>query len=432
LVVQVKLLPSPEQAAALRATLHTCNALAGWVSGTAYRTGVFSRAGLQKLVYAELKAAGLSAQPALHVIRKTADAYTTLHAQIDAGLLGPQYSKRRRRAESKPITFRDQAAQPFDDRCLSWQYDARTVSIWTTAGRLRGIAFTGGPSHLKTLAEHRQGESDLVLRDGRWFLYATCEIPQAPLNSDPADWIGVDRGIVNLATTCDGDNYQGQALKRYRRAQARRRAELQSKKAAGSRSAARRLTKRKQREARYATGQNHKISKQIVADAQRTGRGIAVEHLDGIRDRVRLKRHQRATLSSWPFHQLGAFLAYKAHRAGVPFLQVDPAYTSQTCPNPWCGHISRKNRPTRGRFLCVACGLAGPADHIAAVNVRQRARTAWAFVSMPDPHPPPITRRRHKGDATRAPQPVAIGSATRCEPPSPTTGGKLGRSRPRS
>lgn len=124
-----------------------------------------------------------------------------------------------------------------------------------------------------------------------------------------------------------------------------------------------------------------------MADALRTGRGVAVEHLDGIRDRVRLKRHQRATLFTWPFHQLGTFLEYRAHRAEVPFLRVDARYTSQTCPIPWCGHVSRRNRPTRGRFLCVACGVAGPVDGIAAVNVRSRARTAWAFVTMPGPSP---------------------------------------------
>ena len=38
---------------------------------------------------------------------------------------------------------------------------------------------------------------------------------------------------------------------------------------------------------------NHRISKEIVSVARRTGRGIAVELLDGIRDRVRLRRDQR-------------------------------------------------------------------------------------------------------------------------------------------
>ncbi|WP_327368052.1 zinc ribbon domain-containing protein [Streptomyces sp. NBC_01217] len=31
----------------------------------------------------------------------------------------------------------------------------------------------------------------------------------------------------------------------------------------------------------------------------------------------------------------------------MPFLEVDPAYTSQRCPR--CGHTERANRPTRDR-----------------------------------------------------------------------------------
>ncbi|MER5185520.1 transposase, partial [Streptomyces sp. NPDC002896] len=150
-------------------------------------------------------------------------------------------------------------------------------------------------------------------------------------------------------------------------------------------SARRRLASRSRKEQRHATHVNHRISKEIVSVAQRTGRGIAVEQLDGIRERVRLRRDQRATLSSWPFHQLGQHLAYKAQRAGVPFLEVDAAYTSQRCPR--CRHTEKANRPTRDNFRCRRCGLAGPADHVAGVNVRDRARSAWAFVTMPVPPP---------------------------------------------
>ncbi|WP_322726612.1 transposase [Streptomyces spongiae] len=119
--------------------------------------------------------------------------------------------------------------------------------------------------------------------------------------------------------------------------------------------------------------------------AQRTNRGIAVEALGGIRERVRLRGDQRGTLSSWPFRQLGQHLAYKARKAGVPFLEVDAAYTSQRCPR--CGHTERANRPDRDHFRCRRCGLAGPADVVAGVNVRDRARSAWAFVTMPVPPP---------------------------------------------
>jgi putative transposase len=393
-VVQVKLLPSAEVEAALAATLRQVNAAANWVSSVSF--GHFGLRGreseLRRLCYGELKARGLGAQAAQHVIKRVTDAYTTLRANIRAGNLGPESSKRRAKATSKPVAFRADAAHTFDDRCLSWQVDARTVSIWTVHGRIRNVPFAASPEQLRTLTLHRKGESDLVRRDGMWFLVATCEIPEKPV-FEPADWIGVDRGIVNLATTSDGDNHQGRRLGRYRRWQARKRAELQAKR---TRSATRRLKRRARRERRHATHINHRISKEIVAVAMgapprpprawgSTGRGVALEELRGIRERVRLPRDQRATLSSWPFHQLGAFISYKARRAGVPFLAVDAAYTSQRCPR--CGHTEKANRLDRDHFRCRRCGLAGPADHVAGVNVRQRARSAWVFVSTPVPAP---------------------------------------------
>ncbi|MFP3988146.1 transposase [Streptomyces sp. E11-3] len=382
LVVRVKLLPSQEQAADLDATLDACNRAAERVAAVAFETGVKDRNGLQKLVYADIKTTfGLSAQPAVRVVKKVTDAYASLKAQAKAGLLGKSSSQRYRRAMNSAVSFRAGAAQPFDDRCLSWQFDARTVSIWTVAGRMRNLPYTGSADQLKTLEAYRKGESDLVRRRGAWYLIATCDIPD-PETYEPADFLGVDRGIVNLATTSDGTNYQGRRLGRYRRWHAHKRAELQAK---GTRSAKRRLARRSGKEQAHATHVNHKISKEIVSVAQRTGRGIAVEELDGIRERVRLRRDQRSTLSSWAFHQLGQHLEYKARRAGVPFLVVDAAYTSQRCPR--CGHTERANRPTRDHFSCRRCGLAGPADVVAGVNVRNRARSAWAFVNRPVPAP---------------------------------------------
>lgn len=380
LVVQMKLLPTPEQAAALAATLRACNDAAGFVSRMAFERNVKSRNELQKLCYRIVKCEfGLSAQPAVRVVKKVVDAYTALGANIRKGNFGGEKSRRRIRAESKPIAFGVGAAQPFDDRCLSWQLDTRTVSIWTTAGRLKGVRFVGSPGQLKTLHEHRQGESDLLFRDGMWFLVATCDVPEKP-QFEPTDWIGVDRGITNLATTSDLDNFQGRRLRRYRRWHARKRAELQARR---TKSATRRLKKRARKEARHATHINHAIAKEVVAVAERTGRGVALEDLQGIRDRVRLNRHQRAVQSSWPFHQLERHITYKARRAGVPVLLVDAHHTSQMCPR--CSHTSRSNRPTRDWFCCRRCGLAGPADVVAAVNIRNRARRAWVLVNVPLP-----------------------------------------------
>ncbi|WP_323178137.1 hypothetical protein [Streptomyces sp. NBC_00847] len=122
---------------------------------------------LREHTYGEIKARwGVGAQAAQHVVKKTCDAYATLKANLKAGNLGSPGSKRYRRATEKPIVFRSDGAQPFDDRMPSWHIAERRVSIWTTAGRVKDVAFTASPEQLATLALYRKGESDLVCRDG--------------------------------------------------------------------------------------------------------------------------------------------------------------------------------------------------------------------------------------------------------------------------
>jgi putative transposase len=377
-VVQVRLFPDVAQAAALRATLDLCNEAANVAAAQAHQRRIFTKQALQRLTYGEMKGMGLSAQPAIHVARKVAGAYAALKANARAGNLGPVGSKRRVEAEAKPVRFRRDAAQPYDDRCLSWQLSNRTVSIWTTSGRLARLPFGCSAQQHALLTAHRQGESDLVCRDGMWFLYATCDLPDAA-PKDPDGFLGVDLGLVNIATDSDGTRHSGKAMSRVRHRHLRFRAKLQR---VGTKSAKRLLKKRRRKEARFAADTNHRISKSIVTVAERTGRGIALEDLTGIRTRVRLRRPQRVTLHSWAFHQLGAFVAYKAERAGVAVVYVDPAYTSQGCSA--CGHVAKANRPNQSTFSCRSCGFAEHADRNAARNIAARGVAGWAAASLPN------------------------------------------------
>ncbi|MFE6806941.1 RNA-guided endonuclease InsQ/TnpB family protein [Streptomyces sp. NPDC057681] len=371
IVVQVKLIPEAEQATALSATLTACNDAANWVSVVAFEHGVPREYELRKHTYAQLKARGLGAQAAQHVIKKVRDSYTTLKANVRAGNLGKEGTKRRRKAESKPISFRPDAAQPFDDRCLSWQLDAQTVSLWTTGGRLRGIRFACSTGALETLQDHRRGESDLIERDGVFYLIATCDVSEAE-PYEPDGFVGVDLGIVNIATTSTGYQAAGRGLNRYRKRQLALRAKLQRKR---TKSARRRLKERSRREQRHVKNQNHIIAKTIVTEAERTSAGISLEELKGIRQRVRLRKPQRVALHSWAFAQLGEFIVYKARRAGVPLVFVDPAYTSQTCCE--CQHVDRRNRVDQGLFICRGCGVVAHADRNASHNIASRGVTVW-------------------------------------------------------
>ena len=217
--------------------------------------------------------------------------------------------------------------------------------------------------------------ADLIYRDNEFYLAVVIDVPgKTPKGPEPDEWLGVDLGIVNLATDSDGTAYTGKAVRaiRYRNRQLRTR--LQSK---GTKSAKRLLRKRRRRESRFARDVNHVISKKIVRKAEGTGRGIKLEDLSGIRDRVTVRKAQRADAHSWAFWQLRQFATYKATLAGVPVALVDPRNTSRECPE--CGYIDKANRPTRDRFACKRCGFAGPADHIAARNISGRAA-----VMLPD------------------------------------------------
>ncbi|MET8340018.1 transposase [Streptosporangium canum] len=379
LVVQVRLLPTPEQAAALEVTLRAVNDAATWVAALAHQRRIFRNYDLRRHVYGQIKDDyGLAAQAAQHVIKKVTDAYATLQANVGNGNVGRPGSVRRERVLATPIVFRPGAAQPFDDRCLSWRMEARTVSIWTTRGRMTSVAFTASADQLTTLAAYRKGESDLLYRDGRWFLIATCDIPDRPVAA-PDGFLGVDLGIANLATTSGGVRHSGKALNavRHRHRELRRR--LQRK---NTKSAKRLLKKRRRKEARFAANTDHTIAKRIVTEATRTGQGIALEDLQGIRDRVRLRKPQRVTLHSWSFHQLGRFVVYKARRAGVAVVYVDPAYTSQECSA--CGHIDKRNRPDQATFACTSCGFAEHADVNAARNIASRGVAGWAVSHAAD------------------------------------------------
>ncbi|PBD02149.1 IS605 OrfB family transposase [Streptomyces sp. Ag82_O1-15] len=371
IVTQVKLMPEAEQAAALRSTLRTANDLACWVSEVAFAHGVPREYELRRHTYPRLKAEGLGAQAAQHTIKKVRDAYATLKANIRAGNLGKEGSKRHRKAESKPIAFRPEAAQPYDDRCLSWQYDQQTVSIWTTAGRIKNVRFVCSADALKTLRECRKGESDLIERDGSFYLAATCEVPEAE-QYEPDGFIGVDLGIVNIATTSTGYQAAGRGLNRYRKRQRALRAKLQKKR---TKSARRRLKERSRRETRHVKNTNHIIAKTIVTEAERTSAGISLEELKGIRQRVRLRKPQRVALHSWAFAQLGDFIVYKAKRAGVPLVFVDPAYSSRECAE--CGHIDRLNRISQAKFACRSCGVVAHADRNASHVLARRGEDVW-------------------------------------------------------
>jgi len=353
LTLPVKLAPTPEQHQALLETMERFNEACNDIAEVAYRNRLANKWALHKLTYYRVREQyGLSAQMTVRAISKVVEAY-----------------KRDRRV--KP-SFKPRGAMVYDERILSWK-SLEHASILTLKGRILVPIRIG--EYQRARMDRIRGQADLLLRNGVFYLAATVEAPEeTPL--DPVGTLGVDLGLKYLAYDSDGESHSGDKIDGERERMVRLRADLQR---CGSKSAKRHLRKLSGRMNRFRTDVNHCISKRVVAKAKDTRRRIAVEDLSGIRDGVTVRKPQRGRLHSWGFYQLRSFVEYKARLAGVPVVAVPPRGTSHICPV--CGANERANRPDRDRFKCVGCGYAGPADHVAAVNIAARADVMRPIVS---------------------------------------------------
>lgn len=188
------------------------------------------------------------------------------------------------------------------------------------------------------------------------------------LEADPAsgdDVLGVDVGEVNIAATSTGKIFKANRLRHDRDVFLDRRRALQRN---GSQSAKSALRKASGREARRVRHENHVVSKQIVAEAVKTGAAtISMEDLTYIRERIKMGKRMRARLHRWSWRQLQDFVAYKAQEAGIDVVYIDPAYTSKTCSECHC-----LGTRVRSKFSC-SCGNLRHADANAASNIRRLA-----------------------------------------------------------
>lgn len=364
ITAKLKLVCDEDASRALSCTLATSNACCEWLSEQAWAEKTFNKFAIQtKWYYAAREAfPTLSAQAIIRCIAKVSDAY-----KLD---------------KNSQRTFKPLGAITYDQRILSWKADS--VSIWTIDGRKK-IPFVCGErqrEQLKAQREHEKltkehSETDLLLQDGQFYLATCCEAAEPEVNVlNYQRPLGVDLGVANIATDSHGNVYSGSKVKSIRYRHRKLRSALQK---AGTKSAKRHLNKLSGKEARFARDTNHVISKQIVAEAKRTIRGIAVEDLTGIRERIRARRKQRAVLHSWAFFQLRSFLEYKAALAGVPIVAIDPRNTSRECSE--CGYIDKGNRKTQDKFCCLACGHTAPADYNAACVIASRVNVSTPIVA---------------------------------------------------
>ncbi len=354
-VIVLKLEPTVEQHRKLLSTMEAFNRGCQYVADLAFDQKCANKIALQPLVYGRLRSEfGLSSQMAVRAIAKAVEAY--------------------KRDKAKRVQVSPHGAIVYDQRLLSYK-GLSHVSLLTLEGRER-IPLRYG-SYQAARMDRIQGQADLVLRDGTFYLYATIDLPTPP-PQESEDVLGVDLGIVNVAVDSEGESHTGEPIRECRRRYQKLRQGLQS---CGTKSAKRHLKKIRRKESRFQRWVNHNISRHLVQKAQDGQRALALEDLKGIHERVTVRKSQRYERMSWAFAQLRQFVAYKCEQWGVLLVIVDPRNTSRTCPV--CGHIAKENRRSQAEFLCVECGFQANADVVGATNIRRRGLEARAALTQP-------------------------------------------------
>lgn len=337
LTLKIKLLPTDEQAKSLLQTIKEANKACNLISDIAWQQKAFQQFKLHNASYHTIKGATeLSSQVIVRCISKVADAY--------------KLDKKVKR------TFKPLGSISYDSRILTYKPD-NIVSIWSVGGRLKMPFVCHNPNYLPYI----KGEADLLFRKGKFYLFQTVDIIEDDVK-DVETFLGVDFGLVILATLSNGKEFNSKQLETYRVKRQKVRSSVQSKRTRGSKKLLKRLSGRERTTASII---NHTIAKQIVQIAKEENKGIALEDLKGIRfSSLKKGKKFRSRVGKWSFNQLRQYISYKAVLNGVPVVLVNPRYTSKTCSN--CHHIGNRKGKV---FECNNCGNNMDADVNASLNI---------------------------------------------------------------
>ncbi len=96
---------------------------------------------------------------------------------------------------------------------------------------------------------------------------------------------------------------------------------------------------------------------------------LVMEHLSQVRGRTK-NRNLSRVVSRWMRSKLRERTAFLSQAGGSQLETVNPAYTSQECPQ--CGDVHKDNRQG-DRSHCRHCHFTAHADTVGAMNVERRS-----------------------------------------------------------
>jgi len=264
--------------------------------------------------------------------------------------------------------WKETAAMRYDARTLTVKLDQEFATLTTLDGRVRVNPILSDYHRQYLDGTWEIEPTATISRKGRtWYLHliVTKDVP----DSQSEGVIGVDSGIVRIATVNTGKTFNGGIIKHIRERRFKQRRDLQSARHK-SRNQRRLLKRLAGKEKRGVDWLLWNVANEIVDEALKVNAGaIAIEDLKGIRTRIKCAKKQRLIMHGWPFASLFAKMKHVASKHGIKVESVEARNTSRTCR---CGHVDKANRTTQSTFRCVVCGYSHNADYVASHNIAVR------------------------------------------------------------
>ncbi|MFI7147672.1 RNA-guided endonuclease InsQ/TnpB family protein [Nonomuraea sp. NPDC050022] len=295
-------------------------------------------------------------------------------------------------------------------------------------------------------------KSATVSRDGEhWFISFLVEdgIAERGEHACPG-WVGVDRGVVTAAVTSDGEFFDrrhagtggvssrqppqetkretkqdrqddlgyvtpGEA-ERYLRMQRRlARTQKGSKRRKKVRAAMSEIMRRvRWRRADFNAQAAHRLTRAyghvVIEDLNTKAMSTAVKPKPDpdrpgrfLRNGAAAKSGLNTAILDKGWYGLEVALRAKARYTGSVIHKINPAYTSQTCPEPACEKVDGKSRKSQAIFSCTSCGHSEHADIVGARNIKSKGQAAGLVVSGRG-DPPGSAKRQAPRSTARAAQ----------------------------
>jgi len=179
-----------------------------------------------------------------------------------------------RKKQGRSVTCPQSALCPvrYDARSYWVRLQDGCASLATTQGRVC-VPFRLCDYYTR-YAHWKPCSADLCFRDGAFSLHVVVEAESPEPVCEGV--LGVDLGIVELATDSNGNTYSGEAVKAVRCRLKRLRSLLQKR---GTKSAKRHLKKIRAEQSRFVKNTNHVVSKTLVRSAVQSRKALALEDL---------------------------------------------------------------------------------------------------------------------------------------------------------